>query len=193
MSKEALRYRTIDPDDKVDIEELLRQRRICGWDEDQVAHNVVACRDGDMAYFLFYLSEDGSEDTNKWTVIGSGGLDLNGVQNAPFMCSRDRREFCVMGMFLYEEFRGLGLFRPMAEMLLNYGFSTLACHSATVMTHHANPLTNYLFPHLGFVEFYREDKLTWNNPGVGIHYRMSREEWIQRETRNDSQSHAGSK
>lgn len=35
-------------------------------------------------------------------IIGSGGLDLAGVQDGSDMASHDRREFCLMGIFLYE-------------------------------------------------------------------------------------------
>lgn len=51
---------------------------------------------GDMFYFLFHFAND------PHTIIGSGGLDLNGVQNGESMCSHKSSEFCVMGMFLYE-------------------------------------------------------------------------------------------
>lgn len=88
--------RPMDPSNASDVEELRIQRRLCGWDEDQVGINMSAVAAGDMVYFFFYLCEDPQ------TVIGSGGLDLNGIQNGQSMASHANAEFCIMGLFLHE-------------------------------------------------------------------------------------------
>lgn len=70
----------------------------------------------------------------------------------------------------------------MADMLISHGFDTLGLRSGTVMTHHANPVTNGLVQSLGYVEYHREVKPGWANPGYAILYRLSRQDWLKRRT-----------
>lgn len=100
-----LKSRPVNPDSAEDIAELKRQRRLCGWYEEKVEGNMAAVKRGDMFYFMFFRSSDpeAKVESKQSDIIGSGGLDLNAVCETESMCSHEKKEFNVMGMFLYEE------------------------------------------------------------------------------------------
>lgn len=94
-----LRYRAVDPDVAEDAAELVKQRRVCGWGYDNIAKYMKGIEAGAMQYFIFFI--DGTDGSP--VIIGSGGMDLNGVHEDEMMCSHESSTFCAMGMFLYPE------------------------------------------------------------------------------------------
>lgn len=100
-----LKSRPVNPDNAEDTAELRKQRKLCGWYEEKVSTNMAAVKRGDMFYFMFFRTSDpeATIEAKRSDIIGSGGLDLNAVLETEDMCSHSRKEFNVMGMFLYSE------------------------------------------------------------------------------------------
>ncbi|CCG84899.1 protein of unknown function [Taphrina deformans PYCC 5710] len=167
--------RPIEPDSAADVAELCAQREACGWGLPGVPGYMQAVKRGDMLYYLLYLSDGVTEHGP----IGSGGLDLSGASE-PTLASRERAEFCIMGLCLLPEYRSKGFSRRIARYLINYGFERLNQKTCGVMTMLQNPLTNHMFPNFGFVEFHRQPEPEWIVEGAwSVSYRLTRNVWQQ--------------
>lgn len=132
--------RAVSPDSQSDAEVLIKMRRACGWQENEVPDWLEEIKNNQRLIWFICMDDHMSEDPDyhqidNTNLIGMAALILEDVKDASVASLTTTGRVGIASLFVYQEFRrqggGLWAFKELEKVASQLGATTVTVITAT--------------------------------------------------------------